>query len=1115
MSNDSSRNMASDKLAIQKLPDGIHRKLNDYRSLVRKIKIGEGILAGVFGFLASYAMIFAIDRFLETPGWCRILFFVCGWVGFGVYLPYMLHRWVWNTRQLESVARLLAYSFPSLSDHVLSIVELAKNGHEQKRSPQLIAAAMAQVDDRLCREDLSNGVPNPRLTRWLFGAIPMCVIAIGIAVAVPAVAQNTWARFLFPLANIDRYTFARFEKLPNEIVVPYGEPSLLQVSLKPDSDWKPKSANLSVAKSRLDAEQVADHYDFAVPGQLEQSPVSLRVGDATQSVQLVPMVRPELSQIVARVTLPDYLQHPEPKSVPVKSGSVSILKGSDVSIEARSTRELANAYATLTKPPMTTPVANGKSIERPEGTQNAEVTENSDAVESEPAQLTLSVNGEGFTTEGFPIADSSLLELDWKDTHGLRGSKKSKLMLRGVDDFAPVVSCTNFPDPLVLLHSELLTFQVSASDDFGLKHIGIEWSTASQEGTTSPVRGERIVVAGNSTAVQLGGLASLSCTKEKILPQLLQIRAFTEDLKPERGRIYSVPYVIHVMSAEEHAQWIAEQLRRWKAKTDAIYEEELRLLDENRQIRDLPADEIDSEQTRERMKNQASAERDNAKRLENAVEDGAKILEEALRNEEIRSKQVEDWARSLQKLNELSKERMPGLADQIGRVGETPASKPQDSKPNDSDSAAKPSLRDNESSPYDKRSNEGSAGGAGSGSSLPETQLGPGQNKKDSGDDKKEESETENETKEKMDRAVNDQTKLMEEFRKAKQAFEQLMADFENSTFVKRLKVSSRFQKEVADLLTQAIGSNFGLSSSKAKAAQQETEVIMQHQKKIAENLSAIQGDLAAYQNNNPSAAREAVLKDMKEQNTQIKLEEMPLRIERNLRGDALNRSEYWADTFDRWAEELAGPGSGGGGGGGEDKDQLPPAILLEIMRIIGDEIDLRDETRTLNQLWNPDKDMPEDVQDRTTAQAVEQMAIQERTLNVIQDIKALPNGSGFGEELQKLNKGVQAMDDASSMLSDLRLGENVIAAETEAIEALIEAKRGGGGGGGGGSTPGMGGDGGSTDRSPMDLIGPGSDRNAKVTKRQVGEATGKTGRTLPEQYRRGLDEFLNRAMKR
>ena len=61
----------------------------------------------------------------------------------------------------------------------------------------------------------------------------------------------------------------------------------------------------------------------------------------------------------------------------------------------------------------------------------------------------------------------------------------------------------------------------------------------------------------------------------------------------------------------------------------------------------------------------------------------------------------------------------------------------------------------------------------------------------------------------------------------------------------------------------------------------------------------------------------------------------------------------------------------------------------------------------------------------------------------------------------------------------------------------------------------GMGGDGGTTDRSPLDMIGPGSDRNAKVAKRQVGEATGKTGRTLPEQYRRGLDEFLNKATRR
>ena len=143
------RNMRHEAGAIQKLPDGIRQKLTGYRSLVRKIKIGEGILAGLFGFLASYAMIFAIDRFVETPHWCRLLFFLCGLIGFGVYLPYMLHRWVWNTRQLESVARLLAHSYPSLSDHVLSIVELAKNSHEQKRSPQLIAAAFFRVTQYL------------------------------------------------------------------------------------------------------------------------------------------------------------------------------------------------------------------------------------------------------------------------------------------------------------------------------------------------------------------------------------------------------------------------------------------------------------------------------------------------------------------------------------------------------------------------------------------------------------------------------------------------------------------------------------------------------------------------------------------------------------------------------------------------------------------------------------------------------------------------------------------------------------------------------------------------------------------------------------------------------
>jgi hypothetical protein len=315
------------------------------------------------------------------------------------------------------------------------------------------------------------------------------------------------------------------------------------------------------------------------------------------------------------------------------------------------------------------------------------------------------------------------------------------------------------------------------------------------------------------------------------------------------------------------------------------------------------------------------------------------------------------------------------------------------------------------------------------------------------------------------------------------------------------------------------VASSFGRSADLLSAEdRQEPLTLTTPLEQSAQNVEKIQRDLEAYQREFPDSAREEVIVDMKQLNTIAKLQEMPIRLARNLRGDALNRLEFWSDTLDRWAEELAGPGKPGGGGGeGEDtRERLPPALLLDILRIIYDEMDLREESRTLGQLAPVDEDGRQDLLDRSAAQAVQQMYIQERTLNTIRDIRAIPNGTkSFQSELQKLNKAVQHMDDASAMLTEGTTGDQVVAAETAAIEALIEARRGGGGGGGGGDSGGGSTAGGSTNRSPLDLVGPAADRSAKVAPRQAGEGTGKTGRQLPDEYREGLDAFLNKIDQR
>ena len=180
-------------------------------------------------------------------------------------------------------------------------------------------------------------------------------------------------------------------------------------------------------------------------------------------------------------------------------------------------------------------------------------------------------------------------------------------------------------------------------------------------------------------------------------------------------------------------------------------------------------------------------------------------------------------------------------------------------------------------------------------------------------------------------------------------------------------------------------------------------------------------------------------------------------------------------------------------------------------MRIINDEIDLRDETRTLGQLKSS-ADSTE-YEERSTALAVEQMAVQERTLDAIGDIEILPSGgSRFSRELDKLRKAALAMDEASGLLAEMETGNETLAAETTAIEALLASRRssdragsGSGDGGGVGSLSS-----GNSNRSPLDLLGPDSDSTANITPRDVGSGVGAVRGGLPEEYRDGLDAFMN-----
>jgi len=116
------------------LPVDLERRLRAFRGLVWRIKLFEAIAAALCGVLSAYLVLFCVDRLLDTPPVVRGLISAAAAVACAA-VPYACHRWIWNHRGLDQVARLIARRFPSLGDQLLGAggVLLGRVGERRER----------------------------------------------------------------------------------------------------------------------------------------------------------------------------------------------------------------------------------------------------------------------------------------------------------------------------------------------------------------------------------------------------------------------------------------------------------------------------------------------------------------------------------------------------------------------------------------------------------------------------------------------------------------------------------------------------------------------------------------------------------------------------------------------------------------------------------------------------------------------------------------------------------------------------------------------------------------------------------------------------------------------
>ena len=1089
------------------LPPVLEAKLAAFRRRVWIIKLAEGLLAALFGLALSFLIVFVLDRFMETPAWLRTMLMLSSAAVLGLGLPLKWHRWVWQQRRLEDAARLLRHTFPRLGDQLLGIVELAHQDAGTGRSERLVQAAMNQAADAVKDVSLDNAVPQDSHRRWAWTAGIACAVAVTAFALVPGAAWNALGRWLTPWREIDRYTFAKIEALPNKLVVPYAEPVEVGAILRTDTEWAPASGTARVQdQPKIVVKEEHATYAFKLPPQKKNAPLNLSIGDVRKSIALVPTPRPEMKKLQAQLTLPDYLGYQTQPVLEARNGSVSVLKDAQVSFELSASRALATARMD-SKPQ---PIVQG-------------------AMKSLP----------------IPVAANAEYRFDWEDADRLAAREPLTLKVTAVDDEQPRIFARRDSQEQVIIESEVVTLDLEASDDFGIQRVGLLWKGVVGESSLPTAKGESISAAGGNELRNLTAKATFCAQRDGVPPQSIELRAWAEDYKTGH-RALSPGIVLHILSKDDHALWMTEQFGKWLQAARESYEQEQRLHETNRELRALKAEELGRPENRRKLTQQANAESANSDRLERLNDAGKKMIEQAARNDAFDAQRLEQWAQTLKQLKDIADKKMPSVADLLkksssaqGQSSEqsgepqkpSPSSdskdapkvsqgeqskgdsKPQAMDPNAQDQPKAPSVADNEKSFFEQKPSDDSKSGdpkkPGSGKlGLPNTTLDSPAEKPNT---KPRQAQSDSPAQKELNKAIDEQKELLTAFAKVTDQLSNLLAGMEGSTFVKRLKAASKKQMGIASTLNATTLQAFGLDKKRvAQSEVQKSNEVAVQQTEASTVVRVIQSDLDAYYQRKQDTRFKNILDQMKKTEVVAALSRIGDEVRSNWSGRGIAASEYWADMLDRWAEEMVAAAQAGESKESKPQDSLPPEVVLKVMQVLFDEMKLRDETREA-EAARPALDK-KDYFKRATGLALKQDDIGRRTAEAVAEISKLPKAESFQKEMKLLMKVTEVMKDAYVILDKPETGPTAIAAETEAIELLLEARRQppGGGGGGGGSNPGGGGGAASASSSALANIGPGSDASGMIGERAAGQATGKAGRELPEEFKTGLDAYFN-----
>ncbi|MEP2777676.1 MAG: hypothetical protein ABJQ29_09200 [Luteolibacter sp.] len=633
------------------IPESLRKQLEEFRKTLWRRKVLEAVAAGLIGLLLSFLLIYGLDRVWQTPGWARLVILLAGVSLFAGFAPYLVHRWVWGHRQDGQLARLIAKRFPGLGDRLLGVIELQGQLEDgETLSPRLRAAAMEVVAAETGKRDLVDALPSPRHRKWAFAAVLLMGAVATAFMLTPKAGINALQRWLLPFSEVERYTFTQLEEPLAYLAVPYGEAFEVSLKLSTESEQQPVMASGQYAlQPEVFAKLKRGSYTFKFPGQQEPGTIVFRVGDMRHLVKVEPMQRPSVLGTRVLVQSPDYMKIPD-REVDLAIGELSAVEGSVLAFSMNMSRPLLSGSYGPT----------------------AVFGEMAQGVEFEESSGELVISGAKVSTGEIKVGVVPFeMPFTWVDEFGLKGGEGYKLRVDAVKDAPPVAYTQGLERQKAILPEESMDFDILCEDDFGLKQVGIEWeSLGTAPGMPAATKGELILGNGGPEVRRLMEPVVFSPAAFGMGPQRLILRAFSEDYFPGRGRVYSEPVMVYVLTREEHAQLLKSNFDRTISELEDLARRELNNLDENKRLERLDGEELQEDENRKRLDAQELAESESAQRMEELTRKMEELMKGAARNGDIDKETLKKMAGAMKSMQELSETDIPEVRDELGEAQE-------------------------------------------------------------------------------------------------------------------------------------------------------------------------------------------------------------------------------------------------------------------------------------------------------------------------------------------------------------------------------------------------------------------------------------------------------------